>query len=46
MTVPSTADAFPQRQLRGNLPQAFVHAGVLECAVTLSPDVQLGGGAV
>ncbi len=25
-----------QRQLRGNLPQAFVHAGVLECAVTLS----------
>jgi GH15 family glucan-1,4-alpha-glucosidase len=35
-----------QRQLRGNLPQAFVHAGVLECAVTLSPDVQLGGGAV
>jgi alpha,alpha-trehalase len=35
-----------QRQLRGNLPQAFVHAAVLECAVTLSPDVQLGGGAV
>jgi GH15 family glucan-1,4-alpha-glucosidase len=35
-----------QRQLRGNLPQAFAHAGVLECAVTLSPDVQLGGGAV
>ncbi len=32
-----------QRQLRGNLPQAFVHAGVLECAVTLSRDVQLGG---
>jgi alpha,alpha-trehalase len=25
-----------QRQLRGNLPQAFVHAGVLECAVKLS----------
>jgi GH15 family glucan-1,4-alpha-glucosidase len=25
-----------QRQLRGNLPQAFVHAGVLECAVGLS----------
>jgi GH15 family glucan-1,4-alpha-glucosidase len=24
-----------QRQLRGNLPQAFVHALVLECAVTL-----------
>jgi GH15 family glucan-1,4-alpha-glucosidase len=31
-----------QRQLRGNLPQAFVHAGVLECAVTLSRDVRLG----
>jgi GH15 family glucan-1,4-alpha-glucosidase len=31
-----------QRQLRGNLPQAFVHAGVLECAVTLSTDVRLG----
>jgi GH15 family glucan-1,4-alpha-glucosidase len=29
-----------QRQLRGNLPQAFVHAGMLECAVRLSaaPD--------
>ena len=25
-----------QRQLRGNLPQAFVHAGVLETAVRLS----------
>jgi alpha,alpha-trehalase len=25
-----------QRQLRGNLPQAFVHAGMLECAVMLS----------
>jgi alpha,alpha-trehalase len=25
-----------QRQLRGNLPQAFVHAGVLECAARLS----------
>jgi GH15 family glucan-1,4-alpha-glucosidase len=24
-----------QRQLRGNLPQAFVHAALLECAVTL-----------
>ena len=24
-----------QRQLRGNLPQAFVHALVLECAATL-----------
>jgi GH15 family glucan-1,4-alpha-glucosidase len=32
-----------QRQLRGNLPQAFVHAGLLECAVTLSRDVDLGG---
>jgi len=31
-----------QRQLRGNLPQAFVHAAVLECAVTLSRDVSLG----
>jgi hypothetical protein len=31
-----------QRQLRGNLPQAFVHAGLLECAVTLSRDVPLG----
>jgi GH15 family glucan-1,4-alpha-glucosidase len=31
-----------QRQLRGNLPQAFVHAGMLECAVTLSRDVRLG----
>ena len=31
-----------QRQLRGNLPQAFVHAGLLECAATLSPDVNLG----
>jgi GH15 family glucan-1,4-alpha-glucosidase len=25
-----------QRQLRGNLPQAFVHAGLLEAAVRLS----------
>ena len=25
-----------QRQLRGNLPQAFVHAAMLECAVRLS----------
>jgi GH15 family glucan-1,4-alpha-glucosidase len=25
-----------QRQLRGNQPQAFVHAGLLECAVALS----------
>jgi GH15 family glucan-1,4-alpha-glucosidase len=34
-----------QRQLRGNLPQAFVHAGMLECAVTLSGDVRLGSVA-
>jgi len=32
-----------QRQLRGNVPQAFVHAGLLECAVMLSQDVDLGG---
>jgi alpha,alpha-trehalase len=32
-----------QKQLRGNLPQAFVHAGMLECAVTLSGDARLGG---
>jgi hypothetical protein len=25
-----------QRQSRGNLPQAFVYAGLLECAVRLS----------
>ena len=25
-----------QRQLRGNLPQAFVHALLLECAATLT----------
>jgi hypothetical protein len=31
-----------QRQLRGNMPQAFVHAGLLECAVTLSGDVPAG----
>jgi len=31
-----------QRQLRDNLPQAFVHAGLLECAVRLSPDIRLG----
>jgi alpha,alpha-trehalase len=31
-----------QRQLRGNLPQAFVHAAMLECAVMLSGDVSLG----
>lgn len=34
-----------QRQLRGNLPQAFVHAGMLECAVVLSRDVDMGAGA-
>jgi GH15 family glucan-1,4-alpha-glucosidase len=34
-----------QRQLRGNVPQAFVHAAMLECAVTLSRDVRLGGRA-
>jgi GH15 family glucan-1,4-alpha-glucosidase len=27
-----------QRQSRGNLPQAFVHAAMLECAVTLSAE--------
>ena len=32
-----------QRQLRGNLPQAFVHAAMLECAVRLSGDASLGG---
>ena len=31
-----------QRQLRRNLPQAFVHAGLLECAVRLSRDIRLG----
>jgi GH15 family glucan-1,4-alpha-glucosidase len=35
-----------QHQLRGNLPQAFVHAGMLECAVLLSRDVSLGGRTV
>lgn len=34
-----------QRQLRGNVPQAFVHAGLLECAVKLSRDVSLGESA-
>jgi hypothetical protein len=33
-----------QRQLRASLQQAFVHAGMLECAVTLSRDVRLGFG--
>ena len=27
-----------QRQMRGNLPQAFVHAALLQCAVTLPAD--------
>jgi GH15 family glucan-1,4-alpha-glucosidase len=27
-----------QHQLRGNLPQAFVHAALLESAVRLSPS--------
>jgi hypothetical protein len=46
VTVPSTADVFPphglreydvpQRQLRGNLPQAFVHALMLECSARLA----------
>jgi alpha,alpha-trehalase len=30
-----------QHQLRGNLPQAFVHAGMLECAVRLSTGAAL-----
>ncbi len=34
-----------QRQLRGNLPRAFVHTGMLESAVVLSRDVDLGVGA-
>jgi hypothetical protein len=33
-----------QRQLRGNLPQAFVHAGLLECAARLSPRLPAAGG--
>jgi len=32
-----------QHQLRGNLPQAFVHAAMLECAVRLSGSVRLAG---
>jgi len=32
-----------QRQLRGNLPQAFVHAALLECAVRLSGEAGHGG---
>jgi GH15 family glucan-1,4-alpha-glucosidase len=31
-----------QRQQRGNLPQAFVHAAMLECAVRLSGSASLG----
>jgi GH15 family glucan-1,4-alpha-glucosidase len=31
-----------QRQLRGNLPQAFVHAQMLECAVRLDHDPDAG----
>ncbi len=31
-----------QRQLRGNLPQAFVHAAMLECAVRLSGEASVG----
>jgi GH15 family glucan-1,4-alpha-glucosidase len=31
-----------QRQQRGNLPQAFVHAAMLECAVRLSDRADLG----
>ena len=27
-----------QRQLRGNVPQAFVHALLLECSATLRPE--------
>jgi alpha,alpha-trehalase len=27
-----------QRQLRGNIPQAFVHALLLECSAALRPD--------
>jgi GH15 family glucan-1,4-alpha-glucosidase len=27
-----------QRRLRGNLPQAFVHAQLLDCALTLGRD--------
>jgi GH15 family glucan-1,4-alpha-glucosidase len=35
-----------QRQLRGNLPQAFVHAGLLECAARLTTArARAGGGA-
>jgi GH15 family glucan-1,4-alpha-glucosidase len=33
-----------QRQLRGNLPQAFVHAALLECAARLSTRLSVAGG--
>ncbi len=33
-----------QRQMRGNLPQAFVHALLLECAAVLAPDEHRDGG--
>jgi hypothetical protein len=33
-----------QRQLRGNIPQAFVHAGLLECAARLSAVQQTRAG--
>ena len=33
-----------QRQLRGNLPQAFVHALLLECAVRLAGATETTGG--
>ncbi|QDP97490.1 glycoside hydrolase family 15 protein [Microlunatus elymi] len=35
-----------QRQLRGNLPQAFVHAQLLEAAVRLGKPWPAGGGAI
>ena len=35
-----------QRQLRGNLPQAFVHALLLQCAVALKEPVAGGPGVV
>jgi GH15 family glucan-1,4-alpha-glucosidase len=31
-----------QRQMRGNLPQAFVHALLLQCALTESEDPPAG----
>jgi GH15 family glucan-1,4-alpha-glucosidase len=35
-----------QRQLRGNLPQAFVHALLLECAVAQGADAQASSSTV